>query len=203
MTMRWLLLATLHPSRTVTLQLPTLNMRLTPGSKSPPIQLPGIDRTTFDTSSLEGKPYLLSFFRFASCPFCNLRVNELVKRFDEFGEDFTIVAIFDSPLDNLAKHTEGHHAPFPILADEKNVFYKMYGIERSFAGMMKGMIFRFGTLMKGMFKGYVPLIFKGSLITMPADFLIDKDGIIQEAYYAKDEGDHLDFERIKAFSKEA
>ena len=106
-------------------------MRLTPGSKVLPIQLPSIDGQIFDTSSLEGKPYLLSFFRFASCPFCNMRMHKLVKRFDELGNDFTIVAIFDSPLDNLAKHTEGHKAPFPVLADEKNIFYKQYGIERS------------------------------------------------------------------------
>ena len=31
------------------------------------------------------------------------------------------------------------------------------------------------------------------------NFLIDKDGIVQTAYYGKDEGDHLDFEKIKAF----
>ena len=57
------------------------------------------------------------------------------------------------------------------------------------------------TLLKGMFKGYVPLIFKGSLITMPADFLIDREGNIKVAYYGKDEGDHLAFEQVKAFSK--
>ena len=33
-----------------------------------------------------------------------------------------------------------------------------------------------------------------------ADFLIDKNGIIQEAYYGKDEGDHLHFDTIKEFS---
>ena len=45
------------------------------------------------------------------------------------------------------------------------------------------------------------MFFKGNITTMPADFLIDRNGIIQEAYYAKDEGDHLDFETIREFSK--
>lgn len=143
---------------------------------------------------------MLSFFRFASCPFCNLRVNELVRRFDEFGDDFTIIAIFDSPLDNLTRHAEGHKAPFPILADESNKYYKEYGIEHSFIGMLKGMFFRMPTLLKGMFKGYVPLIIKGSMTTMPADFLIDRDGNIKTAHYGKDEGDHLSFDKIKAFA---
>ena len=176
-------------------------MRLIPGSKLKNIQLPAIDGSLFDSENIKGKPVMLSFFRFASCPFCNLRVNELVRRFDEFGDDFTIIAVFDSPLDNLTRHTEKHKAPFPILADESNKYYKEYGIEHSFIGMLKGMIFRMPTLLKGMFKGYVPLIFKGSLITMPADFLIDREGNIKVAYYGKDEGDHLAFEQVKEFSK--
>ena len=76
----------------------------------------------------------------------------------------------------------------------------MYGIEHSIAGMFKGMILRFPTLVKGMFKGYLPIIIKGSLTTMPADFLINKNGIIQEAYYGTDEGDHLPFEQVKKFA---
>ena len=175
-------------------------MRRTPGAKATHIKLPAIDGTTFKTDSLDGKPFMLSFFRFASCPFCNLRVHELVKRFGEFGDDFTVVAVFDSPLDNLVRHAEGHKAPFPILADESNQYYKEYSIERSLSGVLKGMLLRMPTLIKGMLTGYVPTTIKGSMTTMPADFLIDKNGVIQMAYYGSDEGDHLPFEQVKAFS---
>ena len=175
-------------------------MRLTSGIKASNIILPAIDGTMFETKTLTEKPFLLSFLRFASCPFCNLRINKLVNRFDEFGDDFTIVAIFDSPLDNLTRHTEGHKAPFPILADENNKYYKTYGIEHSIVGLLKGMLLRMPTLLQGMFKGYIPTTLKGSITTMPADFLIDRKGIIQVAYYGKDEGDHLPFETIKEFA---
>ena len=175
-------------------------MRLTSGIKASNIILPAIDGSMFETKTLLGKPFMLSFLRFASCPFCNLRINEFVRRFDEFGDDFTIVAIFDSPLDNLTRHTEGHKAPFPILADENNKYYKTYGIEHSIVGTLKGMLLRMPTLLKGMFKGYIPTTFKGSITTMPADFLIDRKGIIQVAYYGKDEGDHLPFEKVKEFA---
>ncbi len=175
-------------------------MRIMTGSKIKHIRLPDIDGSIFDSESIKGKPIMLSFFRFASCPFCNLRVSELVRRFDEFSDDFTIIAIFDSPLDNLTRHTEAHKAPFPILADEGNKYYKEYGIEYSFIGMLKGMFFRMPTLIKGMFKGYIPLIIKGSMTTMPADFLIDREGNIKTAHYGKDEGDHLSFNEIKAFA---
>ncbi len=175
-------------------------MRRTPSEKASRIKLPAIDGSTFDTDSLEGKPFMLSFFRFASCPFCNVRVHELVKRFAEFGDGFTIVAVFDSPLDNLVRHAEGHKAPFPVLADESNRYYKEYGIEHSLTGVFKGMLLRMPTLIRAMFKGYVPTAIKGSMTTMPADFLIDTDGIIQVAYYGSDEGDHLPFEQVKSFS---
>ncbi len=150
---------------------------------------------------LNGKRYMISFFRFASCPFCNLRVHELVTRFHEFGEGITIVLIFDSPLDNLQRHADKHKAPFPILADETNKYYKEYGVERSFVGMLKGLFGRLPTLLKGMFvKGYIPVVFKGSILTMPVDILVNENGVIETAYYGKDEGDHLPFEEIKAFS---
>ena len=175
-------------------------MRLKAGDKLTNIKLPAIDGTIFDSDSVKGKPIMLSFFRFASCPFCNLRINELVRRFDEFGDDFTIIAIFDSPLDNLTRHTAGHKAPFPILADESNKYYREYRIEHSVLGVIKGMLFKMPRLLKGMFKGYVPIVIKGSLTTMPADFLIDRNGVIQTAYYGKDEGDHLPIDLVKEFS---
>lgn len=62
------------------------------------------------------------------------------------------------------------------------------------------MVFRLPTLLHGMFKGYIPLVIKGRLTTMPADFLIDRNGVIKTAYYGKDEGDHLSFDLVKAFS---
>ena len=175
-------------------------MRLNPGSKSINIRLPAIDGSQFDLETVKGRPFMLSFLRFASCPFCNLRVNQLVQRFDEFGKDFTIIAVFNSPLDNLTVHTEGHQAPFPILADENNKYYREYGIERSLLGVLKGMIFRMPTLIRGLRQGYIPKNANGSATIMPADFLIDRDGIIQVAHYGNDEGDHLPFDQIKEFS---
>lgn len=171
------------------------------GGKVSYFKLPSIDNTLFDLESLKGRRYMLSFFRFASCPFCNLRVHELVVRFWELGGDFTIVAVFDSSLENLQKHADKHRAPFPILADKENSAYNIYGIEHSVTGMIKGMIFRMPTLLKGMFlRGYIPRVIKGSLTTLPADFLVDETGIIQTAYYGKDEGDHLSFDKLKAFA---
>jgi len=175
-------------------------MRLTPGAPARHIRLPAVDGSTFDTASLKGKPFMLSFFRFASCPFCNLRLREFVSRYDELGYDFSVVAVFDSALGNLMRHVQRHRAPFPILADADNAYYRAYGIEHSIVGVLKGMFLRTPTLLRAMFKGYIPTTIKGSMTTMPADFLIDREGIIQVAYYGKDEGDHLPIDTVKEFS---
>ncbi len=175
-------------------------MKFAPGNPAQDLQLPGIDGSVFDTTTLRGRPYLLSFFRFASCPFCNMRVHELVSRFDEFGDDFSIVAIFDSPLDNLQRHATGHHAPFPILADETGEAYASYSVERSLLGVIKGIVTRVPTALKAVRRGYIPTTIQGHMTTMPANFLIDRNGIIQHAHYGRDEGDHLPFEQVKVFS---
>lgn len=178
-------------------------MPLYQGDLAPAITLNDIRGQLFDSTSLAGKPYLLSFYRFSSCPFCNLRIHELIQRMNELGSDFKIMAIFDATLPDLKRHTERHEAPFPILADEKRQYYELFDIEFSLKGMLTGMVFRFPTLLKGLLRGYLPFnMFKRGLITMPADFLVDGNGVIQNAYYGKDEGDHLSFEKIVMFSKE-
>lgn len=178
-------------------------MKLAIGEKAPPIRLSGIDGQTFDSTDLNGRRYLLSFFRFASCPFCNLRMHQLVSRHSEFGSGFSVVAIFDSSLENLCRHAEKHGAPFPVLADPIRTYYHAYGIEKSLAGMFLGMLKRMPSLLEAMFaKGYWPSLPGGSVTSMPADFLIDEVGIIRVAYYGNDEGDHLPFDRIKEFARE-
>lgn len=175
--------------------------RVAAGDRAKTIALPSLDGTVFNTSTLHGRRYLLAFFRFASCPFCNLRLAQLVRRHAELDPEFGVVAVFDSPLDNLQRHAERHAAPFPILAgDARTGAYADYGIERSVGGMLKGMFLRMPTLVRGMAKGYLPIRPRGSMITMPADFLIDAGGIVQTAYYGRDEGDHLPFEAIAAFA---
>lgn len=176
-------------------------MRRSAGEKIGDIRLPTVDGTDFRLVRIAGQRFMLSFFRFAACPFCNLRIHELVSRFDEFGDNFTIVALFDSSPENLRRHAQRHHSPFPILADERNVYYREYGIERSLTGTLKGAAIHLPSVLSALFiKGYWPTSFGGNVTTMPANFLVSEDRVIHTAHYGKDEGDHLPFEQVKAFS---
>ena len=177
-------------------------VQTTQGDRIGEMQLPNIDGSEFDIKAVAGKRYLLSFYRFASCPFCNMRIHQLVTNYDELPDDFAMVAIFDSPLDNLQRYATGHHAPFPILADEENTYYRKFGVRRSLLGVLKGAILRMPTVMYAMFgKGYIPWTVKGSMTTMPLDILVDEEGIVQSAYYGRDEGDHMPLDDVKEFAR--
>ncbi len=190
-------------SNVVESTLTDLSSRKQPGDRVSPLRLQSLDGSWFDLDSLEGKPYLLAFHRFASCPFCNLRVHELVNRYHELGGNFTVVAIFDSSLKNLQQHADKHQAPFPILADPLRETYVNYGVEHSIYGVLKGMFKRLHTLLYAMLiKGYWPFTIKGSISSMPADFLVDSGGTIRVAYYGRDEGDHLSFADLKRFAND-
>ena len=172
------------------------------GDEIGPLTLPNIDKSEFNIDTVFGKRYLLSFYRFASCPFCNLRIHSLVKAYDEFPDDFELIAIFDSPLDNLQRFATGHRAPFPILADNENTYYRKFGVRHSLLGVLKGGILRMPTVLYAMFvKGYIPWTVKGSMTTMPLDILVDERGIVQSVYYGKDEGDHMPLNQIASFAE--
>lgn len=165
------------------------------------LSLPAIDGSHFTIGQVAGKRFLLSFFRFASCPFCNLRVHQLVTKFPEFSSQFTVVGIFDASIDELQRTAERHHSPFPILADRDNRYYQRFGVERSWLGVAKGMLLRFPQLLYSVFvKGHIPLKIGGHMATMPLNLLVDEQGIVQYAHYGQDEGDHLPMAVVEAFA---
>jgi peroxiredoxin Q/BCP len=170
------------------------------GQIIPAITLPAIDGSLFDNKSLIGKKYLLTFFRFATCPFCNLRMAQLVKAKSDFGDDFEIVAIFESNIAHLKEHATPHLAQFPILADETRQYYELFGVENSLLGMFKGMLLRLPTAIKGMCKGYIPRELSARALIMPLSLLVDEKGEIKAVYQGKDEGDHMPMAQVLAFS---
>ena len=93
-------------------------MKLQKGDKITEINLPSIDGKNFSFNKIKGKKTLLTFYRFATCPFCNLRIHEIINRYEELGKNFEMVAIFSSTREHLSKTMKKHNAPFTILADE-------------------------------------------------------------------------------------
>lgn len=166
--------------------------RLKVGDVAPAISTVDIDSLVFSLEKYRGKKVLLSFYRFATCPFCNLRIHAMAKEYATYKEHFEIVAIFESPTPSLKRVMDKKSLPFPVLSDSEGLYYRAYGLEKSFWGAMKGMLFRMPTLMKSMMMGNFPTRVDASMMRKPADFLIDEKGKIEIAHYGNDAGDHLD-----------
>ena len=76
-------------------------MKIKKGDKIDEITLPKHDGSEFNFSETKGKKVLLTFYRVAGCTFCNLRLLEFNRRYNEFGPNFTHVGIFHSNVSLL------------------------------------------------------------------------------------------------------
>jgi peroxiredoxin len=176
--------------------------RLTVGDNAPNLNLPAIDGTTFKMSDMEGKRVILTFFRFSSCPFCNIRINRIVKRWNEFADDTVIVGVFNAKIDELTKRMKKHSAPFAIVADESYEHFEKNSVVKSFGKFLWGALRSPITFMQATLKGYFPLTLSiAKLSIIPVDILIDVDGKVVKAHYCKDTADHLSIDELIAFSK--
>ena len=148
-----------------------------------------------------GHKVLLSFFRDAFCPFCNLRVHHLIKNFDILkGLDLAIIAFFAASKEDIYENAGQQHAPFPIIADPESRWYKAYGVQSSAMGLFKAVI-----RPTAMFKVMTSRFFNLRSITkkplIPADFLIDEHQVIQKAYYGHHYGDHIPINDVLSWAK--
>lgn len=173
-------------------------VRLRPNSVTPIIRTNDINGQPFDLSGERSKPLLISFFRYASCPLCNLRVHDLISNYKENSNQFDCVAIFQSPASVIQKYVGQQQIPFPVLPDPERIFYRKYGVESSWLGFLKAWTTKVPTILKAIFmKGFFPGSIQGELHRIPADFLVDTDNRIMIAYYGKDIGDHVPMRDVR------
>ena len=173
-------------------------MRLARPQTAPALPLRDLDGHPVEVAS--GRRLLLSIFREASCPFCNFRVFELTHNYRDLRElGLDVVVVFASEEDEVRRFIARQPRPFRIVADPYNTAHERYGIESSKAGKLKALFTRFPAMLRGMRE----LGFKGgrrNTALLPADFLIDGEGRIEETYYGGDIGDHIPMERVELFA---
>lgn len=174
-------------------------MRLTSGTVAPDFVLADSNGDKLRLSEMTGTPVWLAFFRYAGCPLCNLRVRDIAQRHAQLTKaGLKILAVFQSPPESIASHVGRQEPPFPILADPDESVYEQYGLETSWARIATPR----STLrsLQAARHGFLPgLNQEGSVARIPADFLIDADGVIHTAFYGEDISDHISFDEVEAF----
>ncbi len=170
--------------------------KLSNGSNVVPFIVPDYKGNDINFINYKGHRVLISFFRGASCPFCNLRVHELIKRHPDFeNAGIKVIAFFASSADEIAQYAAKQNPPFPIVPDPLLTFYKKYGVESSQWGMIKAMMqpAKMWKVMTSRFFNMNAVLDKPLI---PADFMVDHEGKIVRAYYGSDFGDHIPLTEI-------
>ncbi len=177
----------------------THSNRLSVGTQAPDFDVQDAYGRAIRLRDYRGKRLLLSFYRFASCPFCNLRVHRLLQQRDSFARrNLEMVAVFQSAPEHIRTHVGKQDDQLPIAPDPEGRLYAAYGVEASQAAVVRAAVTRMGDAVTALAKGFVPSDIDGDMRTIPADFLIDERGVIQIAYYGRDIGDHLPIDRIES-----
>lgn len=171
-------------------------MKLKIGDKPPIFTLKDYRGLKISLSDYKGKTVFLSFFRTATCPFCNMRVQELIRKEDAFKRNgIEVIAFFHSTKQEIEKYAGKQNPWFPVLPDPESVIYKLYGVEESKGGMLKTML-KPVKMMKMMTSGFFNLKSINATPIVPADFLINDKMKIEKVYYGKDFGDHIDLKEV-------
>ncbi len=169
-----------------------------PGDEAPDITLPSLGGESLRLSDLRGKPVWLAFYRYAACPLCNLRVRDVIRHHGELAErGLKVLAIFQSDTETMAEYVGKQDAPFPLLSDPEQGAYATYGVGASLAAYVHP---RAGAkLVTAMRAGFMIGKMDGTKTRVPADFLIDADGVVVERYDGRDIGDHIPLEEVYTF----
>lgn len=167
-------------------------MRLRIGSYAPEFVAESIGGRLVSLELLRGRPLLLKFYRFATCPICSLHMHRFIgdhHRVVEAG--LTTVAFFHSPADKIAG-AQDIAAPFDLVADPAKRIFTAYGVERGLRGFVSPAVVR--DYATALVSGYRPglLSHDGGVTGNPADFIIDPSGRVAFAHYGKHYADSLD-----------
>lgn len=174
------------------------------GDAAPDFSMQDMTGTTIRLADYRGRKVLLCFFRFATCPFCTVRFVRLAQEAERYAAmGLEIVAIFESSREYIQEYLGRRPLPFPVIPDPEGVLYAEYGVKKSMSGLLFGML-RMPTLLRALFDPQFRMGKPDSnILRIPADFLIDSDGTVQERFYGRDIGDHMPFRRIDDFAGQA
>lgn len=150
---------------------------------------------TLSLEQFKGKKVWLAFFRYASCPLCNLHINSIIKRYDEVEKaGIVFLPVFQSSAEEVRKYAGGQSLPFSILCDPSQELYEMYEVNSSYKGFVSVSVLR--KMANALVAGFLPGKMQGDISRLPSDLLISENGDIIWRYDGQDIGDHAELEFI-------
>ncbi|HLJ80242.1 MAG TPA: peroxiredoxin-like family protein [Ktedonobacterales bacterium] len=170
-------------------------MRLLIGQMAPDFEVRDLSGRPVALAAYRGAYVLLSFYRFAVCPVCNVRMWQLAQQAPAYQRrGLYFIACVESSEANTHFYLDRVNYPFPLIPALGSGLYRAYGLETSVLGVAKGMLTRQNVYREAarlQLGGWNIRRFDGAFGRLPADFLIGPDGRVLLAYYGRDHGDFL------------
>lgn len=183
--------------------------RLELGEKAPNISVTDIKGNKQNLKTIvKNKKVLAVFFRYAWCPICNMRTHELIENYSKLQEKgYEVLAFYQTEANKLLPYVEDHKIPFPVIADFEGKYYQLYkleynkdkfeksfGDERTKKAIEKALTISDYESEKKKYEAKDGNEPAADLI--PGDFIINRKGIIERAYYGAFFGDHLPLSEV-------
>lgn len=151
-------------------------------------------------ASLRGKKVWLGFYRYASCPLCKWRIRQIIHEIPSLqAAGIVPIGVFQSSIEDYDRNYQKIQPNFPMICDPEQKLYMLYGIESSWAKTFKPMVVLRAA--QAALAGFFPMIPDPPAHRVPADFLLDENGIVQVARYGKDVSDCIPIEEVIAFAE--
>lgn len=177
-------------------------MILEAGQTAPDFDVTDMQGQPVRLADYRGRPLLLAFHRFAACPLCNLRTDQLLQYASIWqARGLAMLVFYQSTPETLEKYMQRRKPPFTVIADPDKAIYDLYGVRSSLLRAMAAAGPWHPKALAAMSRGYLPHM--GGTgednALLPADFLVNPDGTIHTAHYGKTSADHLPVRGVVAF----
>ena len=141
----------------------------------------------------------LQFRRFVGCPICNTHIGQMIKRAEEIkSAGIHEVIFFHSRETEMQPLQQG--VPFDLVADAEKVYYKEFGVESSLAFFLNREAI--AAAIRGILRGKLSLKMTGGPLGLPADFLIEPNGLVRAAKYGRHAYDQWSVDELLELAKE-
>jgi peroxiredoxin len=152
------------------------------GAQAPRFALPSAtgQQVTLDDLLAEG-PVILTFYRGAWCPYCNLALRALQEHHGAItARGARLVAISPEIPDEALSLTEKRQLDFAVLSDVGSVVAKEFGLAFDLSDELGALYDRLGNDLQRVNAGY------GRTLPLPATYVIDRQGDIRWAFVDTD-----------------
>ncbi|NUT38443.1 MAG: AhpC/TSA family protein [Thermoactinospora sp.] len=183
--------------------------RFAPGDRIPSRRLAGLHGEPVPLPAPSGLTHL-QFRRYAGCPVCNVHLRTFAVRHAEVeAAGIREIAVFHSPVRDLLPHHEA--LPFDVIADPAKELYRAFGVSWSLRAVLHPRAWlaplragTYGVVVRGLLKGGRPYPRSGENVTgLPADFLIDHEGMLVAVKYGRHAADQWSVDDLLGLARGA